>query len=78
MFDIIGNVLDSTVKKVDNFIDNPVGETIDYITAPVKDAIDVIDGLTEGELRVYAAARLGMDVVSGMACSELIDWYNSL
>lgn len=40
---------------------------------PVRDAVDVLDGLTEGEIRAKAIARLGADVVAGMALSELIE-----
>jgi len=42
-------------------------------TQPIRDGLDVLDGLTEGEIRIKAAARLGADVVSGMALSEIID-----
>lgn len=41
--------------------------------APIDDALDVLDGLTEGEIRTKAAARLGADVVAGMALDEVID-----
>lgn len=58
---------------VDDFVHNPVGSTIDIITQPVRDGIEVLEGLTEGEIRHKAALRLGADVVSGMALSEIID-----
>jgi len=61
------------LTKTDRFIDNPVGETIDTALAPVNDTLIVMDGLTEGELRVKAIARLGVDAASGMALSELIE-----
>lgn len=73
MFDFIENVFDNVVDKADRFIDNPIGETIDTALAPVNDTLIVLDGLTEGELRFKAAARLGVDAVSGMALSELIE-----
>ena len=46
---------------------------VDIALAPVKDGLDVLEGLTEGELRVKAAARVGADVAAGMAIGELID-----
>ena len=46
---------------------------IDLATAPVRDGLDVLDGLTEGEIRAKAAARLGSDVVAGMALNEVIE-----
>lgn len=42
------------------------------LTQPIRDGIDVLEGLSEGEIRVRAAARLGADVVAGMALSEII------
>ena len=41
--------------------------------APVRDGLDVLDGLTEGEIRIKAAARLGADVVAGMALEEILE-----
>lgn len=41
--------------------------------APVQDGLDILDGLTEGEIRTKAVARLGADVVAGMALSEIIE-----
>lgn len=46
---------------------------IDLATAPVRDGLDVLEGLTEGEIRAKAAARVGADVAAGMAIGELID-----
>ena len=46
---------------------------IDMALSPVTDTLDVLDGLTEGEIRTKAIARLGADAVAGMALSELID-----
>ena len=48
-------------------------DIIDVATAPIRDGLDVLDGLTEGEIRMKAAARLGTDVVAGMALSELLE-----
>ena len=49
-----------------------IGKVANAALQPVRDAIDALDGLTEGEIRVKAAARLGTDVVAGMALSEVI------
>jgi len=48
-------------------------DIVDIATAPIRDGLDVLDGLTEGEIRVKAAARLGTDVVAGMALSEILE-----
>lgn len=46
------------------------------VTQPVRDVVDVVEGLTEGELRSKAAARLGTEVVSGMAIGAVIAFLN--
>ena len=46
---------------------------VDTALAPVRDGLDILDGLTEGEIRTKAVARLGADVVAGMALSEILD-----
>ena len=46
---------------------------INTVTKPVADGFDILEGLTEGELRHKAALRLGVDAVSGMALSEVIE-----
>lgn len=66
------------IDTVSDFVDDPIGTTVDVATQPVRDALEVIDGLTEGELREKAAARLGADLAGGMALGELVDWYNDL
>jgi hypothetical protein len=48
---------------------------VDSVTQPFEDAYDIVDGLTEGELREEAAARLGAQVVMTMTTAELIEWY---
>ena len=63
---------------IEDFFDDPIGEAVRITTQPLVDAVDVVDGLTEGELRTKAALRLGVDVVSGMALGELVEWYNVL
>lgn len=52
------------------------GALTDIVLQPVRDGLDVLDGLTEGEIREKAAARLGADVAAGMAISEIIDFLN--
>lgn len=47
---------------------------VDGLTQPVRDGLDVLEGLTEGELRVRAAARLGADTVAGMTLSEILEY----
>lgn len=42
-------------------------------TQPLRDGLDILDGLSEGELRTKAIARLGADVVGGMALSEIVE-----
>jgi hypothetical protein len=51
------------------------GNIVDSVTQPFEDAYDIVDGLTEGELREEAAARLGAQVVMTMTTAELIEWY---
>lgn len=71
---MFGEFFDSVTKTIDKAIDDPFEFVIDTVTKPVRDVIEVVDGLTEGELRTKAALSLGIDVVAGMALSELIDW----
>ena len=66
-------ILDSVCDTVSDFVDDPIGTSFDIATQPLRDGLDVLEGLTEGEIRGYAAARLGADVVSGMALSEILD-----
>ena len=75
MFGVIEGMFNGVVNTVDDFIDNPIGKTVQVATQPLRDGLEIIDGLTEGELRLAAATRLGIDVASGMALGELIDWY---
>lgn len=64
----------SLFNKVDDFLDDPVGTPVDIATQPLRDGIDILEGISEGELRHKAALRLGADVVSGMALSEVIEY----
>lgn len=73
MFDFIGNAFDGVVNTAKDFIEDPVGQSIYHATSPLRNGLDVLEGLTEGEIRVLAAAKLGADVVSGMAMSEVLD-----
>ena len=75
---MFGKLFDQATDTVSDFVDDPVGTAVDIATQPIRDGITVIDGLTEGELREKAALRLGADIASGMALSELIDWYSEL
>ena len=75
MFGFIGEFVDNVVDEVSEFVDNPVSKTVDVATKPIQHGLNIVEGLTEGELRIKAVAYLGVDIVSGMAASELIDWY---
>lgn len=55
---------------------NMIDAVAQAVTQPIRDAVDVVDGLTEGEIRAKAAARLGADVVAGMALSQVIEFLN--
>ncbi len=37
------------------------------------DALDLLEGLTEGEIRAKAAARLGSSAIAGLATDEIIE-----
>ena len=69
--------VDSTIKKAvreaAEFIDNPIEKSIETAISPLKNGLIVAGGLTEGEIKTRAIARLGADVVGGMALSELIE-----
>jgi len=75
MFTKLFNKISNTAA---DFIDNPIKKSVEVATQPIRDLATVVDGLTEGELRLYASTRLGADIVSGMALSEIIEWYNTL
>jgi hypothetical protein len=77
MFGILGNIVDEAINTASDFVEDPIGKTVQVATQPIRDGLEVVDGLTEGELRIKAATRLGVDVVSGMALGELIEWYES-
>ena len=72
-------------KILDTVVDIAVDTVVDIVTDPIKplekavklveDGIAIVDGLTEGELRAEAAARLGVSVTTGMDLDELVEWY---
>lgn len=80
MFDFFDDVVEAgsnlaskAVNEVSDFIDRPVEKSVEIATQPLRDGLEVVDGLTEGEIRTKAIARLGVDAVSGMALGEMID-----
>lgn len=76
MFGILDDIAKNVTNTTREFVEDPIGKSIDIATQPIRDGADIIDGLTEGELRYKAGLRLGADIVSGMALSELIEWYS--
>jgi len=54
-------------------ISNLIQKTVKATTQPIKDGIEILEGLTEGEIRQQAIARLGVDVVAGMGIAEIIE-----
>lgn len=75
---MLGSIIKGVSETVSEFVEDPVGTTIRTATQPIRDGVEIIDGLTEGELRTKAAARLGADVVAGMAVNELVEWYQDV
>ena len=75
--DPVGKIVDGVQDRVERLVKDPVGETVRGVTQPVRDGLEVIDGFTAGELRAEAALRLGADVASSMALSQLIAWHQS-
>lgn len=57
-----------------DFLEESLEKSINAIQRPFEDAICVAEGLTEGQLRKKAAARLGADIVAGMLFSEVVDF----
>lgn len=72
---MIGNLFESIRSIIEALAESPVDKTVDIITKPGRDALEIIDGLTESEIRGRAIIFLGIDVVSGMGVSDLLDWY---
>ena len=50
-----------------------IGTVVKGALQPIEDGLDILDGLSEGEIRTMAIARLGVDVVEGMVLSEIIE-----
>ena len=48
-------------------------KTVKATTQPIKDGVEILQGLSEGEIRQQAIARLGVDVVAGMGIAEIIE-----
>jgi hypothetical protein len=70
---MIGLLFEKAIVEAVEFTADPIGKTVDTVTQPIRDGLSVIDGLSEGEIRSKAAARLGADVVSGLALSEVTE-----
>ena len=51
-----------------------LSDILDGVTQPLRDGVSLFEGLSEGELRTEAAARLGADVAAGMAMSEIVQF----
>lgn len=54
------------------FVKNPIGTTIDTALQPVEDAVSVVKGLSQGEVRLKEAARLGVEVATGVVVGEVL------
>jgi hypothetical protein len=54
-------------------ISDLIEKTVKATTQPIKDGVEILEGLSEGEIRQQAIARLGVDVVAGMGIAELIE-----
>lgn len=54
--------------------DKIIKTTVKVATQPLRDGLDIIEGLSEGEIRKKAIARLGAEVVSAMTLAEIIEY----
>lgn len=71
---MFGGLLD-IVEDLCDSVDEVTGIPIASIVAlPLTSGLDLLDGLTEGELRVKAALVLGTSVVIGMTLAEVVDY----
>lgn len=70
---MFGRLIDSVVDTVEEVVSDPVGFTVQTVSKPVLDTVEVLEGLTEGELRLVAIRRLGTDAALGMTISEIIE-----
>ncbi len=73
MFGFLDDIVEKATNEISDFVDRPIEKSIEIATQPIRDGIEVAGGLTEGEIRTKAIARLGVDVVSGMALGEMIE-----
>ena len=69
---MFGDIFDKVTDEISEFVESPISKTIEVATQPLRDGMEIFEGLTEGEIRGKAALRLGANVVSGMAFSEVI------
>jgi hypothetical protein len=74
---MFGSLFDKIVDTAEDFLDDPINTSVNIATSPLRNSLDVVDGLTEGELRLKAIASLGSDIAGDMLLEELIDWHNS-
>lgn len=70
---MFGRMLDSITETANDFMEDPIGTTVDMALSPIHNAAEILEGLTEGEIRYMAAAKLGADVVAGMALGEVVE-----
>ena len=63
---------------VDDFFDDPIKTTAKIVTQPLRDSVEVLEGLSDGELRERAIARLGADAIAGMGTAEIIEVLSNL
>ena len=73
MFDFLDDIVEKASDEISDFVSRPVEKSVEIATQPVRDGLEVAGGLTEGEIRTKAIARLCVDVVSGMALGEMIE-----
>ena len=48
-------------------------DVVDIALSPVKNATQILEGLSEGELRTAAIARLGSNAIAGLETYEIIE-----
>ena len=54
--------------------DRIIKTSVKIATQPLRDGLDIIEGLSEGEIREKAIARLGAEIVSAMTMAEIIEY----
>ena len=70
---LIGGIIDTAVNTTAKAIQDPIGTVIDMKLGGVRAGLEVLDGLTEGELRLKAAASLGASFVEQASLEQLIE-----